>query len=184
MTPDADDIEELGDELRALLRPVRLLALDVDGTLTDGRVVHAEVGEIVRFDVHDGQALRWLQDAGVTVTWITGRGCPATARRARELGVEEYHSRVGDKGAALRDVQKRLDVGPSETAAMGDDFPDLALAGGAAVFAAPANARREVLARAHLVTRAAGGRGAVREVAEHVLRAKDLWQPLLARYTE
>lgn len=179
-----DTFDTLDDELRARLASIRLLALDVDGVLTDGRVVHAEVGEIVVFDVHDGQALRWLQEAGVVVAWITGRGCPATARRARELGVEEYHARSGEKGAVLRDVQKRLDLTPAVTAAMGDDLPDLALGANAAVFAAPANARGEVRARAQLVTRATGGRGAVRELIQHLLRAKGLWEPLVARYAK
>ncbi len=158
------------------LRRVRLLVLDVDGVLTDGRVTYTDAGaEIQAFCAHDGQGLEWLRRAGIPTAWISGRGSKATERRARELGVEELHLEcAGPKDAVLRSLQERLGVPVEETAAMGDDLPDLALAERAAFFAAPANARPELLARADLVTRAFGGRGAVRELAELLLRAQGL----------
>jgi 3-deoxy-D-manno-octulosonate 8-phosphate phosphatase (KDO 8-P phosphatase) len=170
-------------ELERLLAATRLLALDVDGTLTDGRVVYGANEELVRFDVHDGQGLVWLREAGVTLAWISGRGCAAVERRARDLGVPEVHLRVGDKEHVLAAIQERLGVVPGETAAMGDDLPDLALARRAGLFVAPANARPEVRARAGLVTAASGGRGAVRELAEALLRARGLWQARLEHAT-
>jgi len=172
----------LSTEQSELLAGVRLVALDVDGVLTDGRLIYAEVGETMRFDARDGIAVRWLLQAGVQLAWITGRGSHATARRARELGVEELHTRITDKTAALADVQERLDIPVSATASMGDDLPDLALAARSALFAAPADARPEVREAADLVTRAGGGAGAVRELAEHILRAKGEWEALLSRY--
>ena len=161
------------------LARARLVALDVDGTLTDGRVVYAGGEEQQAFCVRDGQALVWLVAAGVHVVWITGRGCDATARRARELGVE-LHARAPSKRGALGAVQERLGLGPADTVAMGDDLPDLGLAALAGVFAAPADARAEVRARAQLVTRAPGGNGAVRELAEHLLRAQGRWEAIVA----
>jgi len=157
---------------------IALLLVDIDGTLTDGRIVWAGANEVQAFHAHDGQGLAWLVRAGITVAWISGRGSPATERRASELGIAELHLRAPDKEAALRAIQQRLGVAVAETVAMGDDLPDLALARAAAFFAAPADARPEVRARAHLVTEARGGRGAVRELAEHLLRARGSWDAL------
>lgn len=160
---------------------VRLLALDVDGVLTDGRVVYAGNLELQSFHVADGQALRWLDGAGIACAWITGRGCASTKRRAKELGCE-LHTQVRDKTAVLSEVQARLGIAPDETLAMGDDLPDLALAQVAGLFAAPSNAAREVRERADLVTTRAGGEGAVRELVEKILQAQGAWEAILARY--
>ncbi len=165
----------MGTYDQEILAKVRLLALDVDGTLTDGRVIHSEAGELQAFHVHDGQGLRWLQQTDIEVAWISGRGCEATRVRAAELGVRELHLAVGPKAEVLREIQERLSIGKHETAAMGDDLSDLGLARRAAFFAAPANARAEVREAASLVTRAAGGAGAVRELAEAILRARGRW---------
>lgn len=159
-----------------LLAAARLLALDVDGTLTDGRVAYLGDEELAVFHVHDGQGLVWLREAGLQLAWISGRGSLAVERRARELGVREVHLGVADKARVLAELQARLDLEPGHTLAMGDDVADLGLAARAALFVAPANARDEVKARAGLVTRAAGGAGAVRELAELVLRARGLWK--------
>jgi 3-deoxy-D-manno-octulosonate 8-phosphate phosphatase (KDO 8-P phosphatase) len=161
------------------LAGVRLFVLDVDGVLTDGRVWYVGEEEIQGFSVHDGQGLVWLKRAGVQVAWISGRGSPATERRAAELGIVELHLRSGPKGEVLRAVQGRLEITPAQTAAMGDDLPDLALFAHAGFCAAPANARPEVKRRAHYVATASGGAGAVREVAELILRAQGAWHSLL-----
>jgi 3-deoxy-D-manno-octulosonate 8-phosphate phosphatase (KDO 8-P phosphatase) len=166
------------DHAEALAR-VRLVALDVDGVLTDGRIVYVGDAEAQAFDVHDGQGLAWLRRAGVEVAWITGRGSAATRARAQGLGVVELHVRVPDKHAVLVDVQRRLGITRAETLAMGDDVPDLGLARAASLFVAPANARSEVRERADVVCAAAGGRGAVREACEALLRARGAWDELL-----
>lgn len=175
---DPDPLSALSEDQRRRLAAARLVALDVDGVLTDGRIVYGGTDEVQRFDVRDGQGLVWLRDAGVRVVWITGRGCLATERRAQELGVLLVTG-VASKRDRLRRVQESLDVPPDETVAMGDDLPDLGLAARAGLFAAPADARREVRERAHLVTAAPGGRGAVRELCEAVLAAQGRWRALV-----
>lgn len=161
------------------LSSIRLLALDVDGVLTDGRVVWIGDEQRLAFSVRDGAALHWLRREGVQVTWISGRDSKAARARARELGIEELHLGVGDKEAVLRDVQARLEVSAAETAAMGDDLPDLRLAAACGFFAAPADAEPEVRERARLVTVACGGAGAVRELARHILVARGRWQAVV-----
>jgi 3-deoxy-D-manno-octulosonate 8-phosphate phosphatase (KDO 8-P phosphatase) len=169
-----------GGDFAVRLASVRLLALDVDGVLTDGSIAYgAHRDQIQRFDVQDGLALRWLAQAGVKIAWITGRGCMANVHRARELEIDELFERVPSKSAVLCELQRRHSISVAETAAMGDDFPDLSLRAHAGFFAAPANAVDDVKARADLVTRASGGRGAVRELAEAILRAKGRWQAIL-----
>jgi 3-deoxy-D-manno-octulosonate 8-phosphate phosphatase (KDO 8-P phosphatase) len=170
--------------LRTRLARAKLVCLDVDGVLTDGRIVYGPRGreeELQFFHVQDGIAIEWLRQHGVEVVWISGRGSRATELRAAELGVSELHTRVKDKRACLEDVQRRLAIRPDETVVMGDDLPDLALLGACALFAAPRNAVAEVRERAALVTRASGGAGAVRELVQALLEARGAWDALVAR---
>jgi 3-deoxy-D-manno-octulosonate 8-phosphate phosphatase (KDO 8-P phosphatase) len=170
---------ELTTAQRDALARAQLLALDVDGTLTDGRVVYVGENELQSFCVRDGQGLVWLRRAGVKLAWISGRGCVATERRARELGVEFLHLRCKDKTQALAAAQTELGIGPDQTLAMGDDLPDLALAKGACFLATPADGQAELRRRADLVTAAPSGQGAVRELCELCLMAKGLWEDLV-----
>ena len=180
MRPDssgvqAGDYKDSGGQDGSLderLARVRLVVLDVDGVLTDGRIRYAGEDELMQFDVKDGLGLVLLRRAGVALAWISGRGCEATEKRARELGVEELHLRSGPKGVVLEGVQRRLGVAVEQTLAMGDDLPDLELAERAGVFVAPADGVPALCERADWVTRAGGGRGAVREVADRILAAK------------
>ena len=158
---------------------MRLLALDVDGVLTDGRVIYTGDQETQEFHVADGLGLKLLMQSEVAVTWITGRGCASTARRAKELGVTELHVGAGPKDRVLAEVQARLGISPEQTAAMGDDLPDLAMRACAGFFVAPSNARAEVRERADYVTNTPGGAGAVREFAELLLRAQGRWTAIL-----
>lgn len=164
------------------LAHAELFALDVDGTLTDGRVVYVGDAEAQNFCVRDGQGLAWLRAAGVQLAWITGRGSKPTERRAKELTVAAFHPRSGPKDEVLAAIQTELGVTPEHTIAMGDDLPDLLMAKRAAFFAAPADARDEVCARADWVAPACGGDGAVRAMCELILRARGEWDALLARY--
>jgi len=120
-----------------------------------------------------------MRDAGVVVAWISGRTSPAVDSRARELRVGEIHLAAVSKTEVLRGIQERLEIAPDETVAMGDDLPDLGLRARAGFFAAPRNARPEILERADLVTTAPGGRGAVRELCERILRAQGRWQGIV-----
>ena len=170
------------DELIARLAKVRLVALDVDGTLTDGTVIYGDDGQEVRFDVRDGQGIVWLaRNLELEVAWITGRGCPAVERRAKELGVRHLFMHAGPKDEILAELQTQLGLEPDQTLAMGDDLPDLKLRAQAGLFCAPLDARPEVRAAADWVTEAPGGRGAVREVAEELLRARGRWEELVSR---
>jgi 3-deoxy-D-manno-octulosonate 8-phosphate phosphatase (KDO 8-P phosphatase) len=149
---------------------IHLLVLDVDGVLTDGGLFYGPDGEqLKRFNVRDGLGIKLLQQAGVTVAIISGRSCAALDRRAADLGIVELQSGVGDKSVVLADLQARLGVPPAQTAAMGDDLPDLALFAGAALRIAPADAEPELIAAADIVTSRNGGQGAVRDAARHIL---------------
>ena len=165
------------DELHTHLVKTRLLVLDVDGVLTDGRVVYSDApSETQVFDVKDGLGLNLVRGAGITVAWITGRGCDATRRRADDLGVEELHMRVrGGKLAKLVEIQTRLGISAEETIAVGDDLPDLPMREAAAVFACPSDAHDSVLRRADWISSRPGGRGAVRELCDRLLVAQGQW---------
>jgi 3-deoxy-D-manno-octulosonate 8-phosphate phosphatase (KDO 8-P phosphatase) len=171
-----------------VLRGARLVVMDVDGTLTDGSIVFhggsatERAAEIQSFDVRDGIALRWLARAGLQLAWISGRGSGATEARGAELGIHHVFLRVGDKRGELVRLQERLGITAAQTVSMGDDLPDLGLRAASGFFAAPADAREEIRARADLVTRAPGGRGAVRELAEEILRARGEWNALVESY--
>jgi len=163
------------DPLDARLAQIRLVVLDVDGTLTDGAIWYGDGPEMQRFDVRDGYALARLKGAGIRHVWITGRGCAATERRAFELGVASLVQHVGSKREALEKVQGRMGFTPEQTLAMGDDLPDLGLFERAGVCACPADAAQEVRAKSDLVSARPGGHGAVREVLERLLRAQSSW---------
>jgi len=179
------------EELKSRLQKTRLLVLDVDGVLTDGRVVYGTEStgaavegaplEVQSFDVKDGLGLNLVRRAGITLAWITGRGCEATRRRAEELGVEELHMRAfGGKFTVLREIQARLGIAPEETVAVGDDLHDLPMGKAAAVFSCPSDAHSEVKARADWVMLRPGGRGAVRELCDAILVAQGKWDATVA----
>lgn len=170
------------------LRRARLVVFDVDGTLTDGSIeliggsATEKPQEKQRFDVRDGIALLWLAQAGLTLAWISGRGAGVTEARGVELRIPHVALRVKDKRVELERLQARLGISVDETLAMGDDLPDLGLRARCAFFAAPSDARAEILARSDYVTNAAGGHGAVREFAELILRARGGWDAVVESY--
>lgn len=157
---------------------VRLLVLDVDGVLTDGTLVYGSSGEEVkRFHVRDGYALVVARRMGLAVAVISSRASAAVTRRLAELEIEEVHQGVRDKAARLAEIVARLGRARAEVAAMGDDLPDLPLLNAAGVALAPADAAPEVRRAAAWVSRQPGGRGAVREAVEMILRARKAWPP-------
>ena len=154
-------------------RRIRLLVLDVDGVLTDGRLYLSANGEELKvFHVRDGSGLVALQRAGVTVAIVSGRDSPAVTRRAAELGIRHVHQGVADKGAELDRLLAELGVAPEELACVGDDTPDAPMLRRAGLAIGVADAHPALLASAHWVTRAKGGRGAVREVCDLLLSAR------------
>ncbi len=167
----------------ASMARIRLLAMDVDGTLTDGGVVYDDAGrESKRFHIHDGLGIVMAGFVGLQIAWLTGRSSPAVERRARELGVAHLLQGVRDKGRALLELAFRLGVAPDEVAYLGDDLNDLPALRAAAVAIAPAHAVPEVKAVAHVVTARAGGDGAARDAIEAILRARGDYNAALGAY--
>jgi 3-deoxy-D-manno-octulosonate 8-phosphate phosphatase (KDO 8-P phosphatase) len=157
-------------------RPIRLIMMDVDGVLTDGRILYTDEGvEIEAFSVKDGFGLRAAQRAGLLIAVVTGRASEAVARRVRELGVHEYHEGVRDKLEIYEAVLRRHRLTDDAVAYLGDDLNDLPLLARAGLSAAPADAADEVKACVTYVASRGGGRGAVREVIDVILKAQGRW---------
>jgi 3-deoxy-D-manno-octulosonate 8-phosphate phosphatase (KDO 8-P phosphatase) len=157
----------------APLANIQLLILDVDGVLTDGRLYFGAKGEALKvFHVRDGHGIKLLMGAGVQVAALSGRRSAATAARLRELHVPTVVQGCSDKLAALHKLTKRLKVDPLNCACIVDDTPDLPLMSAVGLAAAVADAHPVVLSAAHWVARSPGGRGAVRELCDAILRAR------------
>jgi 3-deoxy-D-manno-octulosonate 8-phosphate phosphatase (KDO 8-P phosphatase) len=170
-----------------LAQRVRLLALDVDGVLTDNGIwlgpVAGERVELKRFDIQDGLGLVLLRTAGIPVIWLSGRHSEATELRARELKVEEVLQVAGPaKLETLGPLLERRGLGWEEVAYVGDDLADLQVLRRVGLPLAVANAVAEVRQVAHATTGARGGHGAVREVVEALLKARGVWPEMLERY--
>ena len=173
-----------------LARRIRLVILDVDGVLTDGGVYvgelpGGEVLELKRFDIQDGLGVKLLQWAGVEVAVVSGRMSRATEIRARELEIQECHQDSGAQkvGIILRMIKDRgLDW--SQVAMLGDDLPDLAVLGRVGLPAVVANATDEVREMALWQARKEGGRGAVREFCEALLKARGDWEDQVEAYVK
>lgn len=159
---------------------VRLLGLDVDGVLTDGRLYFGARGETLKaFDVRDGFGLQLLRAAGVELAIITGRRSPIVATRARDLGIVHVLQGQRDKHAGLQRLLRATGVDAGECAFMGDDWPDLSVLAAVGLAAAVADAAPEVRRVAHWVAASPGGRGAVRELCTLILRAQGRFDGLL-----
>jgi len=153
---------------------IKLLFVDVDGVLTDGRIVMNERGEeISSFHVRDGLGLKMLMSVGIEVVIVTGRISGAVIHRAKELNIAHIYQGVADKGALCRQVIKERGVHRGETGSIGDDLPDLAMFRETGLAIAVADAAQEVREQAHVVTRAQGGCGAVREACEWILKQRE-----------
>ena len=162
---------------------IEMLVLDVDGVLTDGRIVYSDRGEELKaFHVRDGSGLKFWVQLGKRVGIITGRNSAVVARRAAELGVAAVAQGAEDKREAFNQMLGEQGLAPAAVCCMGDDLPDLPLLGGCGVAVAVADACAEAKAAAHHVTSAPGGRGAVREVVEWILKAQGRWHEVVARY--
>lgn len=155
---------------------VRAVVLDVDGVLTDGKVIYLPGDEEGKtFNVRDGLGIQLMLAARVPVAFVSGRESEAVRRRAAELGVEHVYLGIQDKVAAYESLLASLDVEDEEVAYVGDDLPDLALFERCGLAFAVADAAPEVRAAAHVVLRAGGGEGAVREACEQILKAQGAW---------
>jgi len=170
------------EEVHTRARRVRLLLLDVDGVLTDGSVaIRSTRGEHKQFFIRDGAALVWARQEGLTIGLLSGRPSAATARRAAELGISIVAQGGPDKRQMYAAILASNGFSDDEVAYMGDDLMDLPVLARAGLSAAPADAVQEVRSRVHWVSEAAGGRGAVRELVELLLRASGRWDDVLRR---
>jgi 3-deoxy-D-manno-octulosonate 8-phosphate phosphatase (KDO 8-P phosphatase) len=152
---------------------VKLLVLDVDGVLTDGRLYYGPKGELLKaFHVRDGHGIKQVQAAGIAVAIISGRKSAAVLSRARGLGIKHVFQGVDDKLAALRKLTRKLKVSMEECACIGDDTPDAPILNACGLGVAVADAHADALAAADLETSRPGGHGAVREVCDWLVAAR------------
>lgn len=167
----------------ARLAAIKLLLLDVDGVLTDGRITYDNQGnELKSFDVKDGHGLKLLQRAGIAVGIITGRRSEVVARRAAELGIDILYQGALKKLDPYLEILEKTSLQDEQIAYMGDDLIDLPLLRRVGFSATVADAHPEVLPLVDYVTTRAGGRGAVREVCDLLLKGGGHWKTVTGRY--
>ncbi|MBT9519888.1 MAG: HAD-IIIA family hydrolase [Dechloromonas sp.] len=170
-------------DINARAANIKLVAFDIDGVMTDGGLHYTDDGhELKTFNVQDGLGVVLLRRAGIKVAIITGRTSNVVNCRAKDLGVEHVFHGVGDKGAVSGQLLEQLGLQWSELAFMGDDLIDLPAMTRCGLAIAPANARPVVKERAHMVTEASGGKGAVREAIELILAAQGKLDAAFAPY--
>jgi len=170
-------------EMTDRLRNVRCVALDVDGVLTDGRIYVSDSGERIRaFNVKDGSGIVYLQRVGIRVAILSGESREAVRHRARRLGIRTVLLGFKNKLVGLDQLLAAENVEPDQVCYVGDDLPDVPVMRAVGLAVAVADAHPLARSTAHWVTRRAGGEGAVREVAERILKVQGLWPRILSRY--
>lgn len=174
-------------KIMQLASRIKLLLMDVDGVLTDGKLYNVPgptgaMAETKAFDSQDGIGLQWLARVGIKTGLISGRNSPATVERANQCKFTYIYQGHTEKIPILEEIYSLSGFKPEEVAYIGDDFTDVVAFRRVALSIATANARPEVKACAHYVTQAVGGSGAVREVVEMVLQAQGLWEQILRHY--
>jgi 3-deoxy-D-manno-octulosonate 8-phosphate phosphatase (KDO 8-P phosphatase) len=174
-------------DVQAQAAKIKLLLMDVDGVLTNGKLYNVpdpegKMVETKGFDSQDGIGLRWLSWHGVKTGVISGRLSPATAERARQTSMSYVYQGHIEKIPILEEILADAQIDSSEVAYIGDDFTDITIMHRVGFAIATANARAEVKREAHYVTQAVGGDGAVREVIELLLKAQGKWEMILKHY--
>lgn len=165
------------------LSAVKLLALDVDGVLTDGSINISNEGELFKaFNAKDGMGISCALRSGIQIAIVTGRRSTIIHNRAQELGIQLLREGVKDKFGEMQQLCQELGLNKNQVAYMGDDLNDLPAFRAAGAAFAPSDAVGEVKAAADFVTAAAGGHGAVREAIERILRAQGVWEDIVASY--
>jgi 3-deoxy-D-manno-octulosonate 8-phosphate phosphatase (KDO 8-P phosphatase) len=164
-------------EIEEKAKKIKLLILDVDGVMTDGSIILDNEGnELKRFHVRDGHGIKMLQKVGIKVAIITGRKSNVVEFRARELGIEEVHQKIFKKSEVFEQLLEKYNLSDENAAFMGDDVVDQELLRRAGLSASPADAEDEAKELADLVMSRAGGRGAVRQFTDLILKSSGLWK--------
>ena len=167
----------------ARARKIRLLVMDVDGVLTDGRMIISERGdELKSFHTHDGVAVALAKRAGLRTAMVTGESSPIAKTRGTKLGVDSIVLGARRKGEVIEALRAEFDVPAAAVAYIGDDLLDIPAMQAAGLAIAVADAAPPVKAVAHVVTRARGGQGALRECVELLLRAQGSWRRIVGDY--
>jgi len=170
-------------ELRDRALKIKLLLLDVDGVLTDGRLYYTSRGEEIKvFNVRDGLGIKLAQRAGIRVGVISGRNSEALINRLRELKVDEVHLGYNQKLPILEDMMKRLSISLEEIAFLGDDYVDLPILRRVGFPMAVLDAPEEIKKHALYITKSRGGHGAVRDAIEFILKLRGQWEEVIRQY--
>jgi 3-deoxy-D-manno-octulosonate 8-phosphate phosphatase (KDO 8-P phosphatase) len=169
--------------LKEKLKNIKMLILDVDGVMTDGRVIMDDSGrEIKHFDVRDGHGIKLIARYGIKVVLLTGRQSEVVLHRAHDLGIKEIYQKVFNKKEVFVKILRKNKLDAAEAAFIGDDIIDIPVLKAAGFSAAVADALDVVKKSVDYVTQNKGGRGAVREVCEMILRAQGKWPEIAAKY--
>jgi len=176
-------MSELSPGILKKIRAVKMVVFDVDGVLTDGRIIFGNSGEETKlFDVKDGHGIKLLMRSGVDVAIITARSSEVVRKRAGDLGINHVFQGMKNKLTGLEELVKATGLSPGDMAYMGDDIIDLPVLTRVAFSAAVADAVEEVRDRVDFVSKRPGGRGAARELAELVLKAQGKWDEVMKPY--
>jgi len=166
-------------------KKIKLLMVDVDGVLTDGRIIFSSNGEELKsFNAQDGCAMVLARRAGLKIIFVTGRNSSIVERRAKEHNVTQVFQGVDDKADVLKKLLKKYQLSPKEVAFLGDDLVDIAAMRKSGLAVAVADAVPEAKEASHLVTSRGGGKGAIREVVDFIIKSQGKWQEVTRGYYE
>lgn len=169
--------------LREKLQHIKILIMDVDGVMTDGRIIINDDGrETKNFDVRDGHGIKLVQRYGIEVALLTGRQSEVVKHRANELGIKEVHQKIFNKKEVFTEILQKNNLNANQAAFIGDDIIDIPVLKEAGFSATVADAIDIVKKTVDYVTKNKGGRGAVREVCEMLLQAQGRWPEIAAKY--
>lgn len=169
--------------LKKKAKKIKLLILDVDGVLTDGKIILDSTGtETKAFNIHDGHGIRLLHDAGIKVAIITGRQSKVVEIRAGELGITDVYQNARDKKAVYKELLQKCNLKDEDAAFVGDDLIDVPILKSVGLAVAVSNGVDEAKKYAHMITKKAGGEGAVREVIDFIIKAQGKWVKVVERY--
>lgn len=164
---------------------IKLVILDVDGVLTDGKIIYDSEGrELKAFNIHDGHGIKLLHTIGIKTAIITGRQSKVVEIRAAELGITDVYQKARDKKSVYRELLNRYQLMDENVAFIGDDLIDLSILKSVGFAVAVFNAVDEVKEYAHMITKRRGGEGAVREVIDFIIKAQGKWDRLIEGYTK